>query len=302
MKEQNILKIIGQSPSIRINHLFKQEMNVWIKLEHLNPGGSIKDRIALAMIDEAEKQSVLDQSKTIVEPTSGNTGIGLAMVAAVKGYKLRLVMPDSMSLERRNILKAYGAELFLTPKSEGMNGSIKKAKELLTEEPSWMPMQFENEANPEIHYKTTAVEIFDDFKNEIDYLITGVGKGGHISGISKYLKEYLPQLKTIAVEPSSSNVIGGGVAGPHAIQGIGAGFIPENLDLSVIDDSIAITNEEAYDFCRKAAKAEGLFVGISTGASLAAISKLSDQLIGKTILTFSYDRGDRYLSIDGLFN
>ncbi len=301
MKTENILKAIGHTPVVKINNLFDKEMNVWIKLEHLNPGGSIKDRIALAMIEAAEKEEILKKGMRIIEPTSGNTGIGLAMVAAVKGYDLVLVMPDSMSIERRNILKAYGAELVLTPKTEGMNGAIRKAEELLLEGTSWMPMQFKNKANPQIHVEKTAVEIIHDFEQGIDYFITGVGTGGHISGISKTLKRKFPQLKTIAVEPFTSNVIGGGIPGPHAIQGIGAGFIPDNLDLSVIDDSIAVTNEEAYEFCKKAAKLEGLFVGISTGASLAAISKMANEIKGKIILTVSYDRGDRYLSVNGLF-
>ncbi len=302
MKAENILEVIGQTAIVRMNKLFGQGMDVWIKLEHLNPGGSIKDRIALAMIEDAEKKGILKKGVRIIEPTSGNTGIGLAMVAAVKGYDLVLVMPDSMSIERRKILNAYGADLVLTPRAEGMNGAIKKAEELLLERPSWMPMQFKNKANTQIHIETTAVEIINDFEQGIDYFITGVGTGGHISGISKTLKKKFPQLITIAVEPLTSNVIGGGNAGPHAIQGIGAGFIPDNLDLAVIDDTIAITNEEAYGYCKKVAKLEGLFVGISTGASLAAISKMADDLAGKKVLTVSYDRGDRYFSVEGLFD
>jgi cysteine synthase len=302
MKIENILEVIGQTPVLKINKLFNPNMDVWTKLEHLNPGGSIKDRIALAMIEDAEQRGELHKSITIVEPTSGNTGIGLAMVAAVKNYRLILVMPDSMSIERRSILKAYGAELVLTPKLEGMNGAIQKAKELMTKQDSWMPMQFENLSNPKVHIEKTAVEILNDFNEGLDYLITGVGTGGHISGISKVLKKEFPNLITIAVEPSNSEVIKGGKAGPHAIQGIGAGFIPKNLDLSVIDRSISIDKDEAYAYCQKAAKIEGLLVGISTGASLAAIAKLEAELIGKKVLTLSYDRGDRYLSVEGLFD
>lgn len=302
VKQENILKIIGQTPVVRINKLFGEKIDVWLKLEHLNPGGSIKDRIALSMIEDAEEKGILKKGMRIVEPTSGNTGIGLAMVAAVKGYELILVMPDSMTVERRNILIAYGANLILTPKAEGMNGAIEKAEELLSEKLSWMPMQFKNKSNPKVHFEQTANEILIDFEQGIDYFITGVGTGGHISGISKAIKMKLPELKTIAVEPADSNVIAGGDPGPHAIQGIGAGFIPDNLDLSVIDDTIAITNKEAYDYCKKAAQIEGLFVGVSTGASLAAISKMADELVGKTVLTVSYDGGDRYLSVDGLFN
>ena len=302
MKTENILKTIGQTPIIRINKLFEPTLNVWIKLEYLNPGGSIKDRIALAMIEEAETSGLLDHSMTIIEPTSGNTGIGLAMVAAVKGYDLILVMPDSMSIERRNILKAYGANLVLTPRLEGMKGAINKANELSQERLSWMPMQFENPSNPKVHYEKTANEILKDFDCGIDYLITGVGTGGHISGISKALKKAMPQIRVIAVEPVGSNVIGGGDPGPHSIQGIGAGFIPKNLNTSIIDDTISISREEAYEFFRKSAKMEGLLVGISTGASLAAISKMTEKLKGKTVLTLAYDRGDRYLSVEGLFN
>ncbi|PKP34647.1 MAG: cysteine synthase A [Bacteroidetes bacterium HGW-Bacteroidetes-17] len=302
MKAENILKTIGQTPIIRINKMFEPELNVWIKLEHLNPGGSIKDRIALAMIEDAETRGLLDHSKTIIEPTSGNTGIGLAMVAAVKSYDLILVMPDSMSVERRNILTAYGAKLVLTPRTEGMKGAINKAIELSKVQPSWMPMQFENTSNPMVHYAKTAIEILKDFDGSIDFLITGVGTGGHISGISRALKKEMPQIKVMAVEPIGSDVIGGGNPGPHAIQGIGAGFIPENLDLSMIDGTISISKEEAFEFCKNAAKLEGLLVGISTGASLAAISKMSTKLKDKTVLTLSYDRGDRYLSVEGLFN
>lgn len=254
------------------------------------------------MIEDAEEMGLLDHSKTIIEPTSGNTGIGLAMVAAVKSYDLILVMPDSMSVERRNILTAYGAKLVLTPRAEGMKGAIKKAIELSKAQPSWMPMQFENIANPQVHYEKTAVEILRDFDGGIDYLISGVGTGGHISGISKALKKEMPQLKVIAVEPVGSNVIGGGEPGSHSIQGIGAGFVPKNLDLSMIDGTISISKEEAFEFSRNAAKLEGLLVGISTGASLAAISKMSTKLKDKTVLTLSYDRGDRYLSVEGLFN
>ena len=301
MKANNILEVIGNTPIVRINKLFSKDVNAWIKLEHINPGGSIKDRIALAMVEDAERNGFLEKGITIIEPTSGNTGIGLAMVAAVKNYKLILVMPDSMSVERRNILKAYGANLILTPKSEGMNGAIKKAKELIKSQPSWMPMQFQNPANPLVHIENTAQEILMDFNDKVDYLISGVGTGGHLSGISKTLKKEFPNLISIAVEPEGSDVITGGKAGPHAIQGIGAGFIPENLDMSVIDRTLSITKDEAYAYCRMAALKEGLLVGISTGASLAAISKIEAELKGKTVLTLSYDRGDRYLSVEGLF-
>ncbi len=301
MKANNILELIGKTPVVKLNHLFGNQVNVWLKLERQNPGGSIKDRIALAMIEDAEKTGLLKPGGLIVEPTSGNTGIGLAMVAAVKGYSMIVVMPESMSEERRKVLRAYGAEIVLTPKEGWMKASIEKAKEIAQLQNGWMPMQFENTANPEIHSRTTAIEILQDFGTELDVLITGVGTGGHISGISKVLKKEIPHFKTIAVEPEGSAVIGGGLPGPHKIQGIGAGFIPGNLDVNLIDEIVNVSDEEAYDFARRAALEEGIFVGISTGASLAAISKILPQLEGKTILTMQYDGGDKYLSVHGLW-
>lgn len=298
----NILEAIGNTPIIRLSKLFP-ENEVYIKLEKQNPGGSIKDRIALAMIDDAEKQGKLKPGGTIIEPTSGNTGIGLSFVAAVKGYKIIITMPESMSIERRKIMEIYGAEFVLTPKELGMKGAIAKAQELAESiEGAWIPQQFENNSNPEVHYNTTAKEIVEDFPEGIDYLITGVGTGGHISGIGKALKEIKSTTKVIAVEPSASPVISGGNSSPHMIQGIGAGFIPTNLDTSIIDSSIQITKEEAFEFAKKIAKEEGLFVGISTGASLAAVAKtLNNVDENAKILTVNYDTGERYLSVEGLF-
>ena len=303
MRYENILEGIGRTPHVRINQLFPGARNVWIKLERDNPGGSIKDRIALAMVRDAEEQGVLKSGSTIIEPTSGNTGIGLAMVAAVKGYRIILVMPESMSVERRNILKAYGAEIVLTPRELGMKGSMKKAKELASEiKGAWIPSQFDNPSNPSIHEATTALEILEDFPTGIDYLVTGVGTGGHISGVSRVLKQKMPGIRVIAVEPSDSPVISGGEPGPHGIMGIGAGFIPGNLDRDLIDAVLQIKKEEAYEFARRLAKEEGIFAGISTGASLAAVSKLMEKEGGSaTILTFSYDTGERYLSVNDLF-
>ena len=303
MKYENILEGIGSTPHVRINHIFPGAANVWMKLERNNPGGSIKDRIALAMIRDAEEQGVLKSGSTIVEPTSGNTGIGLAMVAAVRGYRIILVMPESMSVERRSILKAYGAEIVLTPRERGMKGSMEKAEELAREiDGAWIPSQFDNPSNPSIHETTTAVEILEDFPAGIDYLVTGVGTGGHISGISRVLKQKMPGIKVFAVEPAESPVISGGEPAPHGIMGIGAGFIPGNLDVELIDGVLQINKAEAYDFTRRLAKEEGIFAGISTGASLAAVSKLLEQNENKgTILTFSYDTGERYLSVNDLF-
>ncbi len=303
MKAQNILELIGNTPHLRINKLFGNKHEVWVKLERANPGASIKDRIALSMIEDAERRGILKPDSIIVEPTSGNTGIGLAMVAAVKGYKLILVMPESMSIERRKIMAAFGAEFELTPRELGMKGAIAKAHEIAANNPKvWIPQQFENEANVEIHIKTTAQEILNDFPEGFDYLITGVGTGGHITGVAKVLKEKFPHIKVFAVEPAASPVISGGQPGPHPIQGIGAGFIPKIFDTSLIDGAIQITKEEAFEFARRAAKEEGLFVGISSGASLAAVNKkLSEIPDGKRILTFNYDTGERYLSIDDLF-
>ena len=303
MKYENILEDIGNTPHVRINHLFPGASNIWMKLERNNPGGSIKDRIALAMIRDAEEQGVLKSGSTIVEPTSGNTGIGLAMVAAVRGYRIILVMPESMSVERRSILKAYGAEIVLTPRELGMKGSMEKAEELARElDGAWIPSQFDNPSNPSIHEATTALEILEDFPDGIDYLVTGVGTGGHISGVSRILKQKMPGIKVFAVEPADSPVISGGEPAPHGIMGIGAGFIPGNLDMELIDGVLQIKKAEAYDFVRRAAREEGIFAGISTGASLAAVSLLLEREGNSaTILTFSYDTGERYLSVNDLF-
>jgi cysteine synthase A len=301
MKANNILDLIGNTPTLKINTLFNRNIQVWIKLEKNNPGGSIKDRIALAMIEDAEKKGRLNKETIIVEPTSGNTGIGLSMVAAVKGYRLILVMPESMSIERRKQMKAYGAEIVLLPKEKGMKGAIEKANAICKEINGWMPMQFENPANPDIHSRTTAREILNDFPEGIDYIFSGVGTGGHISGVARELKKHWPSLKVFAVEPSDSPVISEGKSGAHAIQGIGAGFIPKNLDIDLLDGVIKVSKEEAYSYTLKAAEEEGLFVGISTGASLAAIEKKQSVLSGKSVLTFAYDTGERYLSIGDLF-
>jgi cysteine synthase A len=303
MKANTILQTIGNTPHVRINKLFPSQFEVWIKLEKNNPGGSIKDRIALSMIEDAEKRGLLKTGSVIIEPTSGNTGIGLAMVAAIKGFKLILVMPESMSVERRKLMSVYGAEFVLTPREKGMKGAIEKAKELLASTPdAWMPGQFENPANPAIHFEATAHEIATDFPDGLDFIITGVGTGGHISGVSKYLKSLWPKLKVYAVEPELSPVISGGAPGPHPLQGIGAGFIPENLDTKLIDGVITVSKEEAFGFARRFAKEEAIFAGVSTGASLAAVSKKLPELpTGSRILTFNYDTGERYLSIEGLW-
>ncbi|MDF1575058.1 MAG: cysteine synthase A [Bacteroidales bacterium] len=303
MKYNHILESVGNTPHVRINKLFPGAGNIWMKLERSNPGGSIKDRIALAMVRDAEERGVLKSGSTLVEPTSGNTGIGLAMVAAVKGYRVILVMSESMSVERRNILRAYGAEIVLTPRELGMKGSIKKAEELAGEiEGAWIPSQFDNPSNPSIHEATTAREILDDFPGGIDYLVTGVGTGGHISGVSRILKQNMPGIRVFAVEPADSPVISGGEAGPHALMGIGAGFLPENLDMSQIDGTFQIKKAEAYEYARRSAREEGIFVGISTGASLAAVSKLLEKTGNMAgILTFNYDSGERYLSVNDLF-
>ena len=303
MKAQNILETIGNTPHIRVNRLYPPEYEVWVKMEKANPGGSIKDRIALSMVEDAEKRGILKQGSVIIEPTSGNTGIGLALVAAVKGYRLILTMPESMSLERRKVLIALGAELVLTPKENGMKGSISKAEELASGiENSWIPLQFSNPANIEAHREKTAMEILHDFPQGLDYLITGVGTGGHISGVAEVLKKEFPKLKVFAVEPAESSVIAGGQPGPHKIQGIGAGFIPDNLKTDFLDGTVPVTQEEAFEFAQKAAKLEGLFVGISSGASFAAVAKKIKELpTGSRILTFSYDHGERYLSVEGLY-
>ncbi len=303
MKAKTILETIGNTPHLRINRLFGNNHNVWIKLERQNPGGSIKDRIALSMIEDAEDKGLLKPGSVIIEPTSGNTGIGLAMVAAVKGYPLILVMPESMSIERRRLMKAYGAKFELTPREKGMKGAIEKAKEMAAAMPgAWVPSQFDNPANVDVHVKTTAEEILKDFPEGVDYLITGVGTGGHITGVAKVLKAKFPNLKVFAVEPSLSPVISGGQPGPHPIQGIGAGFVPANLDTKLLDGVIQVTKEEAFEFAIKAAKEEALFGGISSGATLAAIAqKLPEIAAGKTVIGFNYDTGERYLSIEGLF-
>lgn len=301
MKASNILDTIGRTPHIRINRLFGAGANVWIKSERSNPGGSVKDRIALAMVEDAEQRGLLQPGGTIIEPTSGNTGIGLAMVAAVKGYKLILVMPDSMSVERRRLMLAYGATFDLTPREKGMKGAIARAEELLKTTPgAWMPQQFENPANVEVHVKTTAQEILADFPEGIDALITGVGTGGHLSGVAKVLKAKFPKLKVFAVEPTASPVISGGAPAPHPIQGIGAGFIPKNLDTSLLDGVVQVEAEAAREYARRSAREEGLLVGISSGATLAAIAqKLPELPAGATVLGFNYDTGERYLSIEG---
>ena len=303
MKAANILETIGNTPHVRINRLYDSKVEVWLKLERANPGGSIKDRIGLAMIEDAERRGVLKRGTVIIEPTSGNTGIGLAMAAAVKGYRLILVMPESMSIERRRIMTAYGAELDLTPREKGMKGAIERAKELIAQSPnSWLPQQFENPANIEIHKRTTAREILADFPEGLDYLITGVGTGGHITGVSEVLKERFPKLKTFAVEPAKSPVISGGSPSPHRIQGIGAGFIPANLHTATLDGTIQVTEEEAFAFAVRAAKEEAIFIGPSSGASLAAVAKKIPEVpAGSRILAFCYDTGERYLSVEGLF-
>jgi cysteine synthase A len=303
MKVNSILETIGNTPHVKINRLFDPRFSVWVKLERANPGASIKDRIALSMIDDAEKRGILKPNSVIVEPTSGNTGIGLAIVAAVKGYKLILVMPESMSLERRKIMSSYGAEFVLTPREKGMKGAIERARELVQETPdAWMPMQFDNPANTNIHRETTALEIINDFPDGLDYLITGVGTGGHITGCAEVLKKKFPTLKVFAVEPELSPVLSGGSPAPHPIQGIGAGFVPSILDTKLLDGIIKVSKDEAFTFTKRAAKEEGLFVGISSGASLAAVNqKLKEIPAGSKILTFCYDTGERYLSIEGLF-
>ena len=301
MLATSILQTIGNTPHIRINRLFGSTHSVYIKSERSNPGGSIKDRIALAMVEAAEVSGALKPGGTIIEPTSGNTGVGLAMVAAVKGYKLVLVMPDSMSIERRRLMLAYGASFVLTPRAEGMKGSIAKAQELVSQTPnSWMPQQFENPANIDVHVRTTAQEIAADFPSGIDALITGVGTGGHLTGCAQVLKAMWPTLKVSAVEPTASPVISGGKPSPHPIQGIGAGFIPTNLHTALLDGVILVEAEAAREMARRAAREEGMLVGISSGATLAAIAqKLPELPAGATVLGFNYDTGERYLSIEG---
>jgi cysteine synthase len=301
MKAHSILDTIGDTPHVRIQRLFGTGANVWIKSERGNPGGSIKDRIALAMVEDAEKSGALKHGGTIIEPTSGNTGIGLAMVAAVKGYKLVLVMPDSMSIERRRLMLAYGASFDLTPRAEGMKGAIARAQALVASTPgAWMPQQFENPANIDVHVRTTAQEILADFPEGIDALITGVGTGGHLTGVARVLKAKFPNLQVFAVEPAASPVISGGAPAPHPIQGIGAGFIPKNLDTSLLSGVIQVDAEAAREYARRSAREEGMLVGISSGATLAAIAqKLPELPAGATVLGFNYDTGERYLSVEG---
>jgi cysteine synthase len=303
MKATTILETIGNTPHVHINRLFPGTVEVWMKLERANPASSIKDRIALSMVEDAEKQGKLKPGTTIIEPTSGNTGIGLAMVAAVKGYPLILVMPESMSIERRRLIGLFGARLELTPREKGMKGAIEKSFELASEiKDSWIPSQFENISNIRIHRDTTAEEIIKDFPDGFDYLITGVGTGGHISGVGEVLKKKFPRIKIFAVEPELSPVISGGSPSPHPIQGLGAGFIPKNLNREILDDVIKVGKDEAFDFTRRLAKEEGIFAGISTGAVLSAIAKTLPSIpAGSRVLTFCYDTGERYLSIEGLF-
>jgi cysteine synthase A len=303
MKANSILETIGNTPHVRLNKLYGNQHEVWIKLEKANPGASIKDRIALAMIEDAEQKGLLNKDSVIIEPTSGNTGIGLALVAAVKGYKIILVMPESMSIERRRLMALYGAEFVLTPREKGMKGAIEKAGELTASTPNaWMPQQFDNPANTEVHRKTTALEIAADFPEGLDYIITGVGTGGHITGIAEILKQQFPNLKVFAVEPELSPVLSGGAPGPHPIQGIGAGFAPSILNKEILDGVIQVSKDDAYSFTQRLAKEEGILAGISTGASLAAVAKkLAEIPAGSKVLTFNYDTGERYLSIEGLF-
>jgi cysteine synthase len=303
MKANNILATIGNTPHVRINRLYGNDHEVWMKLEKNNPGASIKDRIALAMIEDAESKGLLNKDSIIIEPTSGNTGIGLALVAAVKGYKIILVMPESMSIERRRLMSLYGAEFVLTPREKGMKGAIEKANELAAEtKNSWVPKQFDNPANTDIHRKTTAVEILNDFPDGLDYIITGVGTGGHITGVAEVLKEKWPNLKVFAVEPELSPVLSGGSPSPHPLQGIGAGFVPSILNTKILDGIIQVSKDEAFAYAQRSAKEEGIFIGVSSGASLAAVAKKLPEIPkGSKVLTFNYDTGERYLSVEGLF-
>ncbi len=303
MRYENILQTIGNTGHLRMNKLFGEATEVWVKLERSNPGGSIKDRIALSMIEQAEQEGQLKPGSVIIEPTSGNTGVGLAMVGAVKGYKVILVMPESMSQERRTLMGAFGAEFELTPREKGMKGAIERSRELADQiVNSWIPMQFDNEANTKVHREETAREILNDFPEGLDYLITGVGTGGHITGVAQVLKENMPEIQVFAVEPELSAVISGGEPGSHPIQGIGAGFIPSILDTDILDGTIQISKDEAFEYSRRAAQEEGLLVGVSSGATLAAVAKKLHELPQKSrILAFCYDTGERYLSVDGLF-
>ena len=300
----SVLELIGATPLVRLHRVAPDGgAEILGKMESLNPGGSVKDRIALAMIEDAEQHGLLEPGATIVEPTSGNTGIGLAMVAAVKGYKCILVMPDSMSIERRRVMTAFGAELVLTPRAEGIGAAIRKATEIAESTPgSWIPQQFENPANVEVHARTTAQEILNDFPEGIDYMVTGVGTGGHISGCSEVLKKHWPKMQTFAVESAKSSVLAGGTHSPHKIQGIGTGFIPVNVHRDTLDGTVSVTEEDAFLYAQRAAREEGLFIGISSGASLAAVAqKLPEIPAGSRVLTFAYDTGERYLSMEGLF-
>ncbi|MBS1713070.1 MAG: cysteine synthase A [Armatimonadetes bacterium] len=303
MKAESILETIGRTPHVRIRRLFPESSEIWMKLERANPGGSIKDRIALSMVEDAERRGLLTRDGVIVEPTSGNTGVGLAMVAAVKGYRLILVMPESMSVERRRVMAAFGAEFVLTPRESGMKGAIAQAEEIVAStKGAWMPQQFENPANLDAHFRTTAVEILEDFPEGFDLLVTGVGTGGHITAVGETLKSKFPSMKTFAVEPEKSAVISGGEPGPHRLQGLGAGFIPENLHVSTLDGTITVSEEEAFSYAVRAAKEEGIFVGPSSGAALAGVAKALDREgAGARVLTFCYDTGERYLSVEGLF-
>ncbi|NVO86294.1 cysteine synthase A [Hymenobacter terrestris] len=306
MKANTILDTIGNTPLLRLNRLFadRPDVEVWMKLERANPGGSIKDRIALSMIEEAEKNGILKPDSVIIEPTSGNTGVGLAMVGAVKGYKVTLVMPESMSIERRRLMAAYGASLELTPREKGMKGAIARAEELVAADPNaWMPGQFDNPANIKAHVEHTALEILADAPEGFHYYITGVGTGGHLTGVAEVLKPKFPDMQVFAVEPELSPVISGGAPGPHPIQGVGAGFIPENLHTDLLDGTILVSQQAAADMARRAAREEGIFIGISSGASLAAVAqKLADMPQNSRVLTFCYDTGERYLSVEGLFS
>lgn len=303
MKYENILQAIGNTPHIRVNHLFRNDIEVWMKVESFNPCSSIKDRIAKAMIEDAEEKGLINKDTVIIEPTSGNTGIGLALVAAVKGYRLILTMPESMSIERRRYMQALGAELVLTPKELGMGGTINKAKELVEETPNaWMAQQFENPANVQAHKNTTVPEILADFPEGLDYIITGVGTGGHITACAEELKEKFSNLQVFAVEPEKSPVISGGEKGLHRLQGIGAGFIPRVLNVEALDGTIQVSEEDAFDMARRCTKEEGIFIGISSGATLAALKQKESHLsAGSRVLVFSYDSGERYLSIEDLF-
>ena len=303
MPYDSILETIGNTPHVRINRLFDPRVTVWAKQERVNPGGSIKDRIALGMIEDAEKAGIIGPGSVLIEPTSGNTGIGLALVAAVKGYRLIIVLPESFSVERRRLIKAYGAELDLTPRELGMKGAIARAQELQKETPnSWIPQQFENKANVEAHKRTTAVEIAEDFPEGLDYIITGVGTGGHITAIAEVLKPKWSQLKVFAVEPTLSPVLSGGTHSPHTIQGIGAGFIPGVLRLDLLDGVIQVDPKDAAEYARRAAREEGILLGVSSGASLAAVAqKIPEVKDGAKLLTVPYDHGERYLSVEGLF-